>query len=31
MRTVRLDGTNNLILQAIRIMLESITESHRII
>ena len=31
MRTVRLDGTNDLILQAIRIMLENITESHRII
>ncbi len=31
MRTVRLDGTSDLILQAIRIMLENITESHRII
>lgn len=31
MRTVRLDGTSDLLLQAIRIMLENITESHRII
>jgi class 3 adenylate cyclase len=31
MRTVLLDGTDDLILQAIRIMLENITESHRII
>lgn len=31
MRTVRLDDTGDLILQAIRIMLENITESHRII
>mgnify|MGYP006268040757 FL=1 len=31
MRTVRLDGTGDLLLEAIRIMLENITESHRII
>lgn len=31
MRTVRLDDTSDVILQAIRIMLENITESHRII
>ena len=31
MRTIRLDDTNDLILQAIRIMLENITDSHRII
>ncbi|MFN5745459.1 MAG: BLUF domain-containing protein [Methylococcaceae bacterium] len=31
MKTIRLDDTNDLILQAIRIMLENITESHRII
>jgi len=31
MKTIRLDGSNHMILQAIRIMLENITESHRII
>lgn len=31
MRTVRLDATGDLLIQAIRIMLENITESHRII
>ena len=31
MRTIRLDSTNDIILQAMRIMLENITESHRII
>lgn len=31
MKTVFLDGTGDLLLQAIRIMLENITESHRII
>lgn len=31
MRTVRLGGENDVILQAIRIMLENITQSHRII
>lgn len=31
MKTVRLEGTGDLLLEAIRIMLENITESHRII
>ncbi|HUL14099.1 MAG TPA: BLUF domain-containing protein [Methylococcaceae bacterium] len=31
MKTVRLNSTNDIILQAMRIMLENITESHRII
>jgi adenylate cyclase len=31
MKTIRLDSANDIILQAIRIMLENITESHRII
>jgi class 3 adenylate cyclase len=31
MNTVRLEGTGDLLLEAIRIMLENITESHRII
>mgnify|MGYP006286524359 CR=1 FL=1 len=31
MKTVRLDGTGDLLMEAIRIMLENITESHRII
>jgi adenylate cyclase len=31
MRTIRLNSTNDLILQTLRIMLENITESHRII
>ncbi len=31
MRTIRLSSSNDVILQAIRIMLENITESHRII
>lgn len=31
MKTVRLDATGDLLIQAIRIMLENITESHRII
>jgi adenylate cyclase len=31
MRTIRLDSTNDVILQAMRIMLENITQSHRII
>ena len=31
MKTIRLEGTGDLLLEAIRIMLENITESHRII
>jgi adenylate cyclase len=31
MRAIRLDSNNDIILQAMRVMLESITESHRII
>lgn len=31
MKTVRLEGTGDLLIEAIRIMLENITESHRII
>jgi adenylate cyclase len=31
MKTIRLDSANDIILQAIRIMLENVTESHRII
>lgn len=31
MKTVRLEGTGDLLMEAIRIMLENITESHRII
>lgn len=31
MKTIRLDSSNDMIVQAIRIMLENITESHRII
>ena len=31
MKTVRLEGTGDLLLKAVRIMLENITESHRII